>query len=947
MNSENIKTSQTFIMEMEEKLMLLKSNIGHFPMREVLSLAASIRDDIRNNKVLDEVCNANIALANNRKDILEELSSLISSIIDREILDQDDDNITSGHVVNFDTAKTAMIEMIKNEQQKKLFCEQEDDKLLDGISECKTHTASICRIADNCENGRFLALILGEFQSGKSTTIDAFCDGRHISAIGDGTATSAVLVSVSYAEKESLRINWREKEQFKPIFERIKRVLPDYDWLAFDLDDSVERSKLGKVIELKRRSNDGGPLETEDIKFLMLCDFILKYYGKEELQTKKKILLSISDISEITRFPKDGEAIWKKKGVDAFTLDDAIFVFIDSVVCTVPSETLKQLNCTIIDSPGLFNSAYDTMVTESAMVAAHAIIYVLPYQKGIGKEVCQSLYTIRDKYHDFYDKLFIVNNLDSRTECAFADSNRHFIKAAFGEDKDVYFYDAKVSYLSQLKQRYDDKKAAKNDFAHLMKATLRTPFGPVKEIYFKTFEEAWSFHIKSYKGVYDADDATSAKEYLEKAGFSAIVAALKAFVENNEASAVIVSNGLVPMRKELVAIKRELIKRYVEPYRTSHKELTELWNKRIAKAEQFQEFVTDTVQNELFSSKKGLTVYDNIANEEYEKIFTSEFYSEIAKEIAGVLYDNKSSFIASQTMRAIRDDVTVQLFPPRLKFKDNGRFQEVFGDLAFPLIKKKLIEVISYSLKNALDMIESEQDKTINNLFCPVAKFIEKTIKEEWDTIFKGNRNEQERDTFFKLNRDFNMDDYLTIPHGLKGCVVEKKTEPSSTDLLSDLGIGATLVGGVVVQITATVTGIAAMIAGYIGMILCDPTFTALIACVLLGIGGAIISVIAPDYVRDHFVDYLTERVEPKIKTDSSEGFKKIIEDQMKMILERYTNGRVVDIQKMKNQRDIALSQNPHQEEHCFRAIELIQRLKKQVAAYDNYKEIHIKNETI
>ena len=737
MCSVNMKSSQMFMTEMEEKLMLLKNNIGHLSVREVLSLAANIRDEIRNNSVLDETCNDNIALANNRKDILAELSTLISSLINREILDNDD-LIQPGRVVNFDVAKTAMVEMIKNEQQNKLFYEQEEGKLLDGITECQTHTTTICRIADNCENGKFLALILGDFQSGKSTTIDAFCDGRHISAIGDGTATSAVLVLVSYAEKESLRINWRETEQFKPIFERIKRVMPEYAWHSFDLDKSAERKRLANAIEVLRRSNDVVSLETGDIKFLMLCDFILAYYGTEMLQVKKNSLLAISSISDITRFPKDGETKWKNEGMKGFTIDDAIFVFIDSVACTIPSETLKQLNCTIIDSPGLFNSTYDTMVTESAMVAAHAIIYVLPYQKGIGENVCKSLYAIRDKYHDFYNKLFIINNLDSRAECAFAESNRQFIKTAFGADKDVCFYDAKVSYLSQLKQRYDDRKATEIDYAHLMHAKLRTPFGPTKELNFQTFNEAWSFHINPYRSIYDTDDTSSAKEYLEKAGFSAIVTALKAFVEKNEASAVIVSNGLIPMRKELVAIKRELCMRYVEPYTTSHEELTNLWNKRITEAENFQKFVTDTVHTELFHTNNGLSVCDRISNEEYEKIFTSAFYSEIAKEIAGVLYDNKSTFLASQAMRAIREDVSIQVFPPRLKFKDNGRFREVFGDIASPLIKNRLIEIISSRLKNTLDMIESEQDKTINNLFSPVAKCIEKTIEQEWNTIFNG-----------------------------------------------------------------------------------------------------------------------------------------------------------------------------------------------------------------
>lgn len=930
MNSEKMKASQMFIAEMEEKLKLLKDNIGNLPIREALSLAASIRDDTRNNNLLNDMCNGNIALAKKRKDILSKLSALISNLIDSEILDNDDDFIPPGRVVNFDVAKTALVELIEKEQKKKLFCEQEEDKLLDGITECQTHTNSICRIAGNCKNGKFLTLIVGEYQSGKSSMINAFCNGRYVCAIGGGTATSAVLVSISYAEEETLKINWREKEQFKPIFERIKRVVPNYAWNSFDLDKSEERKSLAAAIEVQRCSNAPGTLEVGDIRFLMLCDLILKYYGSEDLQKKKKSLISMSSVSEITKFPTDGETNWYDKGVKGFTIDDAIFVFIDSVTCTIPSETLKQLNCTFIDSPGLFNSEYDTMVTERAMIAAHAIIYVLPYHKGIGKEVCQSLYDIRDKYHDFHDKLFFINNLDSTKECAFAETNRQIIKTDFGADKDVYFYDAKVSYLSQLKQRYDDGKATEIDYSHLMRATLKTPFGKPKKIKFQTFDEAWSFHIKTYQGIYDTNDTSSVNEYLEKAGFFAIVTALKAFVEKNDASAVIVSNGLIPMRKELVAIKRELRMRYVEPYTTSQEKLANLWNDRIAKVKEFQKFVGNAVKTELFHTNDGLTPCDRISNEEYEKIFTSAFYSEIAKEIAGVLYDNKYIFIASQAMRAIRDDVSIQVFPPKLKFKDNGRFQEVFGDLASPLIKKRLTDVITNKLKYALKMIESEQDKTIDNLFSPVAKNIELNIEQEWNRIFNDDRN-------------FCMSDYLSIPRSLKGCVIEEKTETSSPDFVSDLGIGVTLVGGMVAQITTVVTGIAAMIAGYIGFILCDPTFTALIVCVLLGIGGTIVSTIAPDHVRDRFVDFLANKIGPMIKADASGSFRELINGQIKNILERYAKSLVVDLQKMKNQRDIALAPNPNQEERCFRAIEFIKKIKKQIVAYDTYLEKHTK----
>lgn len=915
----------------EEKLRLLKTQSTNTQMsiRTFLELASQIREGISKDEDLTECCNTSKECALQRQKLLAEIRNMQLNTIEAHTKQDKDREVITGNIKDFDKAKQDLVAMIEAEQARKSFEESESPKLLENIEDCKIHTSTICSVAENCKKGSFLVLILGDFQSGKSTTIDALCDGRHISAIGDGTATSAVLVSVTYAEKESVQINWRGKEQLIPIFERIKRVVPDYAWHTFDLDKSIERNNLANAIENKRRSIDKDSLDSNDVKFLMLCDFILAYYDTEKLQEMKKSIISTPEISKITRFPKEGESIWKKKGVNGFTINDAIFVFIDSVACSIPSETLKRLNCTIIDSPGLFNSTYDTMVTESAMVDAHAIMYVLPYHKGIGENEHSSLYTIKDKYHDFHNKLFIVNNVDSLKENNFLESNREFIKTTFGPEKEVLVYDARVSYLVQLKSLYDKGLAKTDDYAHLMHAKRKTPIGPEIELHFQTFDEAWEFYMSPYKVTYGTYDINSIDTYLKDYGFSDTVEALKRFTENNKAYAIIISNALIPMRSELVAIEGELYKRYIEPYTESYEELVNIWNKRITRAENFQKFVTDTVENELFHADDTMSVYDKISSEEYEKLFTPSFYSEIAKEIAGVIYDNKSTFIASQAMRAIRDDVSIQVFPPKIKFKDNGRFQEVFGDLVSPIINNKLIDVISCRLKCALETIDSEQDKTIADLFSPVAKNINLLLKQEWDTIFKGDDG-------------FEMSNYLTVPSSLRGCVIEKKTETSGADLTSDLGIGVALLGGIVVQISAVVTGIAAMIAGYIGVILCDPTFTTLIVCVLLGIGGAIISFIAPDHVRDAFVDFLTERIEPKIRTDASDSFKKLVNDQIKLILKRYANGRVVDIQKMKNQRDIALAHNPHQEPHCFRAVEIIQKIKKQVAIYDNYKKTHL-----
>lgn len=924
MEEKNIKQK---LEKAEEKLQLLKtqSNNTQMSIRTILLLASQIRDSISKDEDVTEFCNTSKECALQRQKLLDEIRKMQLNIIEEHIGQYKDLEDLNGNIKDFDKSKQDLVAMIEAEQAKLLFEESESPKLLESIADCKKHTATICSVAENCKNGRFLVLILGDFQSGKSTTIDALCDGRHISAIGDGTATSAVLVKVSYGEKDGIRICWRDKEQLMPIFNRIKRVMPKYDWGAFDLDKREERIKLAHSIEqirenqtkiLKKIEQD---LSQSDVKFLMLCDLILAFYGTETLKAKKVSLISISDISDITRFPKDGETKWKKDGVKNFTIDEAIFVFIDSVACDTPSETLKKLNCTVIDSPGLFNSDYDTMVTESAMVAAHAIVYVLPYHKGVGQDVYVSLLTIKKRYHDdIHKKLFIVNNVDSLKEYAFVESNREFIKTEFGSEKEVFVYDAKVSYFAQLKRRYDMGLATSTDFAHLMHAKRKTPIGIAKELHFQTFDDAWEFHMNPYKAAYGTNETSSVDTYLNESGFLNTVLALKAFIEKNKAYAVILSNALIPMCCELVAIKRELVKRYIEPYTTSYENLVAKWETRIANAEKFQNMVENIVQLQLFGTQNDQSLCDRISKEEYDRIFSSDFYEQMAQEIAYVLYDNKGQLLVTKT-----------LFK-----KDKELFKKRFGDIVFPWIREKLTSMITYRMKYALELVESGQNSIIDNMFTPVASNIKLKLEKEWFLMFKDEKN-------------YKMDDYITVPDNLKGCVVEKKEQSPGTDIMSSTTISLTLLGGLVLQITAVVAGVAAMIAGYIGAILCDPTgmsqTVALILFALLGIGGLIIESFAPDWLRDKFANALQDMVLPKLKEQGSTGFRDIVNSQIKAILNRYAEGRKVDIQKMKNERDVALTPNPNQEEHCFRALEIIDKITEQVSVYDAYKDTCVK----
>ena len=207
-----MKESVRKLQEAYEKFDILKSTSSILGLRGSLEAAAALRHNVANDTDIIKACNSCLEESQNRKKFLDEITLWINDVISKTCVSPEGINLSEADVKNFTEAKKAMVEMIETEQNNQLFNETESPKLLDNIAECKKHTNTICRVAENCKNGKFLALIIGDFQSGKSTTIDALCDGRHISAIGEGTATSAVLVMVSYGEEESIKIYWRTKE---------------------------------------------------------------------------------------------------------------------------------------------------------------------------------------------------------------------------------------------------------------------------------------------------------------------------------------------------------------------------------------------------------------------------------------------------------------------------------------------------------------------------------------------------------------------------------------------------------------------------------------------------------------------------------------------------------------------------------------------------------------
>jgi hypothetical protein len=417
-----------FILQEEEKFKLLQQTDQYFSVAERFELSRSISSQVTSNDCLRNYCIADNDVSARRKGLLENIQSYQQSIIktianQSSVLSLDE----TYNVRDFDSASRTLLNLTEEELNHG-FVKNVPSDLQKNITGYSSHLSTLENVVSHLQGDVYNILIVGEYQSGKTTLINAIV-GKPVGAIGDGNATSAVPVSYTYGKHESIKIVLRSKERIMELLSILGRYIEDANLDSFDIDDATQRATLLNQLNLLRRDENRCPLIGDPgCKAIAICGIILRYYGTTALKNAVDRKYSIHDIAYLTRFPKGNNgsefhAIWKKRGEQAFNINVSLFAFIERVECVIDSRNLKKLNCSIVDSPGLFSNDYDTLVTENEMRRADAILYVLPYDKKASQFNNSSLITIRDKYPDVVRKLFVVNNHNS------ADRKKNFVEA--------------------------------------------------------------------------------------------------------------------------------------------------------------------------------------------------------------------------------------------------------------------------------------------------------------------------------------------------------------------------------------------------------------------------------------------------------------------------------------------------------------------------------------
>ncbi len=242
---------------------------------------------------------------------------------------------------------------------------------------------------------QFRIVLISGFESGKSTTFNALCDGQEVSPRGAMLRTSATVISAQHTTDKNLvgkaEVVWRSDKELTLIFAKyILQALKHLDKERFEGVNQSEQlatllqypkdiSLIRQAIRLRQKefTIDTPVEEKETLRMAML---ICEYYEAPLIrQVKAMQYFSVQDVEKMVRFPSQ----WHRKGRGeiAFADHECLFLFVKETHLYIQSQQLMRTGSVLIDCPGLFASTYDTRVAFDILENADAVWYIL---NGIG-----------------------------------------------------------------------------------------------------------------------------------------------------------------------------------------------------------------------------------------------------------------------------------------------------------------------------------------------------------------------------------------------------------------------------------------------------------------------------------------------------------------------------------------------------------------------------------
>lgn len=885
-----------------EKFDILKESLDDFSIYEQLTMASNIRNNVVADRSITEGCENSQALSDNRKLLLEKITEFqkvtISEVTKDKYFIDCSENVT---IEDFIEANESLFGISRDELSGSL--NSEGDTLYSKIEESYKHKVTLKNIVDRGTKNEYKILLMGEYQSGKTTLVDSVI-GRHISAIGDGNTTSAIPIAFSYGTEVRVVAQWKNIEHLRLLLSYIKKYIKDFSVKDFDINNKNKREELYQKLEDFRCTSDCPKAKEPGLKILAICSLILKYYNDYRLKNVTQGGLSISTIPVISRFPVKFETRWHKKGGDDFKFEESIFAFLERVQCFLPSDTLKQLNCTIIDSPGLFSNAYDTKVTEREMVNANAVLYLLPYDKEVGEDTCGSLYILRNNYADILRKLFIVNNRSFCDHKRFFQTNRETIDEMFGPTMDLYKLDARLAYLGVIKKSYDAALLSNEEILQFINSCQHEFEDDNDSVVFNNFLDAWNYSISFYKSRFRWENAPTAQEIIEKSNLLSVLTNLLTFIDKNRAYSIIASEGIYKLYNEISSIRKSLSLRHVRLYLDGREKTELLWNVRLSRAKEFEQIAHDVIQKHLFGVVEDVQpLSERLSESVYLKIFTDDSINNLVVNICREVYNNKWDLTKC------------------------GKNEEKIKKLIAPKIESVVANFIIERVDYWNELMKNGQDSSFNSLFKAQIKLLESELDTKWKETFDSNDDNEfdsTRNLYFEVKKDTSR---FTIGNS------QNNGNGFSTGRVSLMG---SLLNDVAMIVAAILLFLIPTIISIILAVVSNPAGW-VAGAVAGGFGAGYYLFTGDDWMEKKFVDSNAQKIKEKLSSNNLNAkLQNFLQTEIRKILKAYASTLTLNVKRLDDDRDVSLSSPIEEVEHnCFVSV-------KEIIAIDEIIKIYV-----
>ncbi len=291
------------------------------------------------------------------------------------------------------------------------FCGKADN-VLKKAAELQKRTESYENPAEKLKADTYTLVLIGAFQSGKSTLFNYLCDGRELSPVGPGGGgirTSGCQVTahpIKEGEKERAEIVWRSPAE---LLSALGCCLLEYfeepsstsaiTEKEVNLASAADREKLAGFAVQKLTAPEE-KLSDSDRELLRFTLIVCKFYGQFAARCSSgKSTCSLEESVKLSSYPQDWCSKWlhieetQDWSLPGFTADEVNFAFCGGVELFLDSPILRSLGCSIIDCPGLFISKWDTDIATRCIREANAILYMFGGNKALTQEDLAALQT--------------------------------------------------------------------------------------------------------------------------------------------------------------------------------------------------------------------------------------------------------------------------------------------------------------------------------------------------------------------------------------------------------------------------------------------------------------------------------------------------------------------------------------------------------------------------